>query len=55
MHKEMSLAIIAIVAAIGLLGIVVIKSINLPLQQQADARGCRNSIAVNASQGRCIH
>ena len=54
MSQETTLAIIAIVAALGLLGTIVVESINIP-QQQADARGCTNGgIAFNASQGRCF-
>jgi hypothetical protein len=56
MHKETSLAIIAIDAALGLLGIIIVESISIP-QQQADAqkpRGCNRSVAANASQGRCV-
>jgi hypothetical protein len=47
------LVIVAIVVAFGLLGVIVIESIVMPAQQ-AEARGCNNSIAVNASKGRCI-
>jgi hypothetical protein len=54
MSQETSLAIIAIVTALGLLGVVIIETISLPLQQ-ADARGCNNGIAFNASKGRCFH
>jgi hypothetical protein len=53
MSQETTLAIIAIVAALGLLGLVVVESISIP-QQQADARGCNNGVAFNASQGRCF-
>ncbi len=53
MSQERTLAIIAIVAALGLLGTIVVESINIP-QQQADARGCTNGIAFNASKGRCF-
>jgi hypothetical protein len=53
MHKETSLAIIAIVVALGLLGIIIVESISIP-QQQADAAGCRTSTAFNASKGRCF-
>jgi len=51
--QETTLGIIAIIAALGLLGVVVVESISIP-QQQADARGCTNGIAFNASQGRCF-
>ncbi len=47
MSEETTLAIIAILAALGLLGVVVVESISIP-QQQADARGCNNGIAFNA-------
>ena len=50
-----SMAIIAIVAALALLGIVAITVVSIPLQQEAEALGCNNSIAFNASKGRCIH
>ena len=53
MSQETTLAIIAIVAALGLLGLVVVESINIP-KQQADAAGCNNGIAFNASKGRCF-
>jgi hypothetical protein len=57
-----SIAIIAIVAALALLGVVAITvAVTIPLQQEAEARGCINpnapaggSIAVNASKGRCV-
>ena len=51
--KETTLAIIAIVAALGLLGVVVVESISIP-QHQAEAAGCNNGIAFNASKGRCF-
>lgn len=49
------LAMIAVVAALALLGVVAITIVTIPLQlQQAEARGCNNSKAFNASQGRCF-
>jgi hypothetical protein len=54
MINDATLAIVAIVAALGLLGIIVVESISIP-QQQADARGCNNGVAFNASRGRCFH
>jgi hypothetical protein len=53
MSQETILAIIATVAILGLLGLAVVESISIP-QQQADARGCTNGIAFNASKGRCF-
>jgi hypothetical protein len=49
-----SMAVIAIVAALGLLGVVAITIVTIPLQQEADARGCKTSTAFNASKGRCF-
>ena len=54
-----SMAIITIVAAaLGLLGVVIVDSI-LSAAQVASAvppptKGCRNSLAANASQGHCF-
>jgi hypothetical protein len=53
MNDNKSIAMVAIVAALGLLGVIAIETINLP-QQQADAAGCTNGIAFNASKGRCF-
>jgi hypothetical protein len=62
--QNYTLAIIAIVAALALLGVVVITvTVTIPLQQEAEARGCTNAgpgttptfgPGVNASKGRCI-
>jgi hypothetical protein len=57
MVNDTTLAIIAIVAAVGLLGLVVVETISV--QQQAKAAGCENGFptsarAFNASQGRCF-
>jgi hypothetical protein len=49
-----SYAVIAIVAALALLGVVAITVVTIPLQQEAEAKGCKNSIAFNASKGRCF-
>jgi hypothetical protein len=54
MRIEASMAIFAIIIAFGLIGVVVVETVFI-LPQEADARGCKNSIAVNASQGRCFH
>ena len=58
MNNNTTFAVIAIVAALGLLGVVVVDSI-LSAAQVASAvppptKGCRNSIAVNASNGNCF-
>jgi hypothetical protein len=50
-----SIAIIAIVAALALLGVVAITIVTIPLQQEAEARGCPTfSHGINASKGRCF-
>ena len=53
-NNETTLAIIAVVAVIGLLGLVVVETISIPQQIQALARACSNSIAFNATKGRCF-
>jgi hypothetical protein len=52
--QKTTIAIIAIVAALALLGVVVITIVTIPLQQEAEARGCKSSVAFNASKGRCF-
>jgi Flp pilus assembly protein CpaB len=52
--------IIAIVAALALLGVVAITIVTIPLQQQAEAaqppgKGCEFTPAGNASKARCLH
>jgi hypothetical protein len=51
-----SIAVIAIVAAVALLGVVVLTvAVTIPLQQQAEARGCPvGTVGINASKGRCF-
>jgi hypothetical protein len=53
-----SIAIIAIVVALGLLGVLIVDSILTAAQVASAAppptKGCRNSLAANASQGRCF-
>lgn len=55
--KTNSLAVIAIVSALGMIGVIGV-SVLLTIQQiDADpppTKGCRNSVAVNASLGRCF-
>jgi len=46
------MTLIAIVSVMGLVGVVAIDVINI--SQEAEGVGCPNSIAVNASKGRCI-
>jgi hypothetical protein len=52
--QNYNLAIIAVVAALALLGVVAITIVTIPLQQDAEAVGCKSSHAFNASKGRCF-
>jgi hypothetical protein len=53
--QNYNLAIIAVVAALALLRVVAITIVTIPLQRQAEARGCKSSVPFNASKGRCFH
>jgi hypothetical protein len=44
-------ALIAVAAIMGLVGLVAVDVFEIP---NAEAKGCNNEIAVNASMGRCI-
>jgi hypothetical protein len=54
-----SMVIIAIVVALGLLGVVAITIVTIPLQQaeaaQPPGRGCEFTPGGNASKARCVH
>jgi amino acid transporter len=59
-ERNVPIAIIAIVAALGLLGVVVVTvAVTVSLQQaeatQPPGRGCEFTPGGNASQGRCVH
>jgi hypothetical protein len=54
LHKgrmNRSVVIIAIVAALGLLGVVTFTIVTIP--QQAEAIGCRNLTALRVSEEKC--
>jgi uncharacterized membrane protein len=55
--QQQQLVLIALVAALALLGVVVVTvAFTIPLQQ-AEARGCESGgagVAFNASKGRCF-
>ena len=52
MMETQTLVIFALVAALGLVTVV---AVDLVLtMQEAEARGCNRSVAVNASKGRCL-
>jgi hypothetical protein len=56
MNRQTQLAIFAIVAALGVLGIIAVESISIPQQQQASAAGCQNgSHPFFQSRGNCFH
>jgi hypothetical protein len=52
METSTMVVIFAIVAALGLVGAIAVET--LLIMQEVDAAGCRTSIAVNASKGRCF-
>ena len=51
MNTQKTLVIFALVAALGVLSVEVV---DLVMFLEAEARGCNRSVAVNASQGRCL-
>jgi hypothetical protein len=53
--QNYNLAIIAVVAALALLGVVVVTVVTIPIQEAEGQRGCKHSVAFNASKGRCFH
>jgi hypothetical protein len=55
--NDTTYVVIAIVAALALFGVVVLTvAVTIPMQQQAEAAGCRlDTPAPNASKGRCFH
>ena len=62
MSKEITLAIFAIVAALGLVGVLAIETLILAQEQQQafakgqpPGRGCEFTPGGNASKGRCFH
>ena len=53
MSTQTGVVIFAILAAFGLVPVV---AVDIVLTTQvAEAKGCPNSIAANASQGRCVN
>jgi hypothetical protein len=60
--QNYNLAIIAVVAALALLGVVVVTvAVTIPLQEANAAQGCNpagrpvGTPAINASKGRCFN
>jgi len=53
---EISITTLSIIAVMVAIGLLVLAAIDIVLSlHEVEARGCTNGIAVNASQGRCIH
>ena len=52
MMETQTLVIFALVAALGLVTVVAVDV--MLTMQEAEARGCQHSQAVNASKGRCF-
>ena len=54
--NNMIFAVIAIVSALALFGVVAVTIVSISSLQEAEAqRGCKHSVAFNASKGRCFH
>ena len=53
MDAETKLLIFVLVIMVGMAGVVAVEIVILA--DQAEARGCNNGVALNASQGRCFH
>jgi hypothetical protein len=51
MNTEAMIAVLALVAAVGLLGVIAVDALTIP---KVDASGCNNGRAFNASKGRCF-
>jgi hypothetical protein len=52
METNSTLVIFAIIAALGLVTVVAVDI--MLTTQEAEAAGCKNSVAFNASKGRCF-
>jgi hypothetical protein len=52
MNNQNTLVLFALIAALGLVTVVAVDIILT--MQEAEAKGCRTSTAVNASKGRCL-
>ena len=52
MKTNSTLVIFALIAALGLVAVVAVDI--MLTTQEAEAKGCNNSVAVNASKGRCF-
>jgi hypothetical protein len=53
METHTAIVLFALVAALGLVGVVVVDI--MLTAQEAEARGCHSGVAFNASRGRCLH
>jgi hypothetical protein len=57
MNNQNTLVIFALVAALGLVTLVAVDITLIAQEASGDkppTKGCRNSVAINASQGRCF-
>jgi tellurite resistance protein TehA-like permease len=55
METQSAIVLFALVAAFGLVTVVAVDIILTAQEAEAQQRGCKNSVAVNASRGRCLH
>jgi Flp pilus assembly protein CpaB len=55
METHTAIVLFALVAALGLVGVVVVDIMLTAQEVEAQKpRGCNRSVAANASQGRCV-
>jgi Flp pilus assembly protein CpaB len=55
METHTAIVLFALVAALGLVGVVVVDIMLTAQEAEAQKpRGCNRSVAANASQGRCV-
>ena len=54
MNNNTTFVVIAIVSALASFGVVAVTVATTMQLQEAEAKGCRTTQAVNASQGRCF-
>jgi Flp pilus assembly protein CpaB len=55
METHTTIVLFALVAALGLVGVVVVDIMSTAQEVEAQKpRGCNRSVAANASQGRCV-
>jgi Flp pilus assembly protein CpaB len=54
METRTAIVLFALVAALGLVTVVAVDIVLTAQEAEAQQRGCKHSVAANASKGRCI-